>query len=311
MILQLAIGYIGILSGVMILLGLRPQADTLDTFDYIGMVVLTPFYVVVQSLKWLQNNYVWLIDRIGSLGERIINWVMTRLDLLWTYIESWCVSVLQWTERFINWCISFVNWVMRYLSLLLEYIESIATWINQWIDWFVDHTTRFVRTYVWPTLVFIFNKLCIWWHILEKVVVKGFQKFVTFCDWILAYTYSLWCKMQVVLASVWKYFCIGFDQVYKALSDLATNIYNVIAVYTHSLWREMQVVLGSVWNHFYIGFGQVFDALSNLTSQIFASLYEMYQRGHFTKVLQQLWSETSVRVVNMYTRFFSSKVKNE
>ena len=95
-------GYLTLLVACLIVFAVRgkdPNSTTLDTIDYIGMIVLSPIYIVVQSCKWMYHNYPWLIQTIIA---KVANAFKVILDCARNVLNRFISFVYRFLLKFVQ-----------------------------------------------------------------------------------------------------------------------------------------------------------------------------------------------------------------
>jgi len=224
--------YLTLLVACVIVFAVRgkdPNSTELDYIDYIGMIILAPIYIVVNSSRWLYKNFPWLLSKALETFLKCIRSIVNAIESVIRFIQAKIFSVLRFVALQIEKLLTFVG----------RFIISFVKTLCELVEW----AWRMFRPYLVRFLIFCQR----FW---ENTVVPFLIECVKFLAEVLKFTYNLVVAICKFIRNCAKLFADIWIRLKKNCAQFVQAVVNVVFEFCYEIQQTLFNFVDFFWQNF-------------------------------------------------------------
>ena len=218
--------YAALLFCCMIVLAFKEKkpdnTQNLELIDYITMILLTPFYIVIEGSKWIYHNYY-----------RIVDWLYDKVVLIFTQLSTFFIFCFEFICTQINYLFTVMKQIKKIISMIGEAVFevsikvtlNIATRITTCAKNIIDRyilPIKYIIVYVTEFLTLLCKAI---WNVIWSVMCNVFWGVINFLKALLRI-----CVIPIKNAVIYivDFLTIVSKSIWKVLMHIGEIIYNFV-----------------------------------------------------------------------------------
>lgn len=308
------------------------QPKKLDLFDYIGMILLSPFFIIIEGSKWLYNNRIYILNRMYLFACQCVE----TINRLYYKIGQWVNNVMNLVSRII---IEIEQFILKIQRALIDPLIEVYNMVRAFLNNIYRAIYQVLNTICINIRDFLTRVCCELYNVLHYVILSIgnwiTRLFGYLCDGLL------WCSRKLTLLVnhatilfrqfaydfyiylkdvVWPFFvriCIPYiEELINNLIRFVWTSFNILKRTVIFLWKHVysHLLYPLYYYLIYVPFYELmyctilypaYASLYGMIDSVYMKLYEIYMNGYFLNMFYDLYENLYNQILIVFEQLYN------